>query len=86
MAWLPPYKVSSSNYLFAKSLAAGEGVEPSISAFKAQHVASYTIPQTEGGRMKECFQNVSHLISSFILPPSSFVLVGALGLEPRTLR
>jgi hypothetical protein len=27
-------------------VAAGEGVEPSISAFKAQRVASYTIPQT----------------------------------------
>ena len=28
-----------------KKLAAGEGVEPSVSAFKAQRVAGYTIPQ-----------------------------------------
>jgi hypothetical protein len=29
-------------------MAAGEGIEPSVSAFKAQHVASYTIPHESG--------------------------------------
>ena len=70
-------------------MAAGEGVEPSISAFKAQRVASYTIPQeaeadTEMGRRgdREKKQRLRVTASPFLRVRS----FGALGFEPRTLR
>ena len=57
---LPPALVASSIKIAPICeiiLAAGEGIEPSVSAFKAQRVAGYTIPQKagmrdEGKRMK----------------------------------
>jgi hypothetical protein len=47
--WNFALKTNRSTFLQVwKMVAAGEGVEPSISAFKAQRVASYTIPQGQG--------------------------------------
>jgi hypothetical protein len=50
------YKIRHEQWIFLldvqfESLAAGEGVEPSIFGFKARRVASYTIPQK--ARMKD---------------------------------
>ena len=70
-----------------RTVAAGEGVEPSFSAFKAQRVASYTIPQeadTKMGRRgdREKKQRLRVTASPFLRVRS----FGALGFEPRTLR
>lgn len=46
---IPLFSGRQLKHLVFEKIAAGEGVEPSVSAFKAQRVAGYTIPQERVG-------------------------------------
>jgi hypothetical protein len=66
-------------------VAAGEGLKPSVSAFKAQRVAYLHHPAIEGSP-KSQVQCPKTVFVHWTMDFGLVLMVGALGFEPRTLR